>query len=94
VRARIMEGHGRKVKPISVVAGTFAVCLLAGRAASLIEGAFLPEPFLLSVPVYAVGAAVATFADAVPLSFRRWVIDDNFSIPVFSGAAMLAASLL
>jgi len=94
VRARIMEGHGRRVKPISVVAGTFAVCLIAGYAASIVEARFFPDPSLLSVPVYAIGAAAATFADAVPLSIRRVVIDDNFSIPVFSGAAMLFASLL
>ncbi len=94
VRTRIMEGRGWRAKPIPVVAGTFAVCLLAGRAASLIEVSFLPEPFILSFQVRALGAAAATFADAVPLSFRRWVIDDNFSIPVFSGAAMLLASLL
>ncbi len=94
VRTRIMEGQSWRAKPIPVVAGTFAVCLLAGYAAHLAEGTFLPEPSVLSVPVYAVGAASATFADAVPLSFRKWVIDDNFSIPVFSGVAMLFASLL
>jgi dolichol kinase len=94
VRTRIMEGQSWRAKPIPVVAGTFAVCLLAGYAAHLVEGTFLPGPSVLSAPVYAVGAAAATFADAVPLSFRRWVIDDNFSIPVFSGVAMFAVSLL
>lgn len=94
VRTRIMEGQGWRAKPIPVVVGTFAVCLLAGYAASLIEGSFLPEPFVLSAPVYAIGAAAATFADAVPLSIRKRVIDDNFSIPVLSGLAMFAVSLL
>jgi dolichol kinase len=94
VRTRIMEGGAWRRKPLPVVAGTFAVCLLAGYAAFLIEGRFFLEPSILSFPVYLVGAAAATFADAVPLSFRKWVIDDNFSIPVFSGAAMLLASLL
>jgi dolichol kinase len=94
VRTRIMEGQGWRAKPIPVVVGTFAACLLAGYAASLIEGSFLPEPFVLSAPVYAIGAAAATFADAVPLSIRKRVIDDNFSIPVLSGLAMFAVSLL
>ncbi len=94
VRTRIMEGGAWRRKPLPVVAGTFAVCLLAGRAASLIEGSFLPGPSLLSFQVYAIGAAAATFADAVPFSFRKWVIDDNLSIPVLSGAAMFVVGLL
>jgi len=94
VRTRIMEGEGWRPKPLPVVAGTFAVCLLAGYAASLVEGTFLPGPELLTPVVYLVGAAAATFADAVPLSFRRRVIDDNFTIPVLSGLAMSIAILL
>lgn len=94
VRTRVMEGRGWRPKPFPVVAGTFAVCLLAGRFAQLIEGAFFPGSELLSFSVFLAGAAAATFADAVPLFIRRRVIDDNLSIPVFSGAAMLLASLL
>lgn len=94
VRTRVMEGRGWRPKPFPVVAGTFAVCLLAGYAAHLIEGAFFQGSELLSFPVFLAGAAAATFADAVPLSIRRRVIDDNLSIPVLSGSAMFAASIL
>jgi dolichol kinase len=94
VRTRIMEGEGWRPKPLPVVAGTFAVCLLAGYAARLVEGTFFPGPEFLTPAVYLVGAAAATFADAVPLSFRRRVIDDNFTIPVLSGLAMSIAILL
>ncbi len=94
VRTGIMEGQSWRPKPLPVVAGTFAVCLLVGYAAYLLEGNFFSGPELLSFPVYLVGAATATFADAVPLSFRGRVIDDNFTIPVLSGSAMFFASLL
>lgn len=94
VRTRVMEGQSWRPKPLPVVAGTFAVCLLAGWFAQLIEGRFFPEPGILSFQVYMVGAAAATFADAVPLSFRNRVIDDNLSIPLLSGAAIYVAVLL
>jgi dolichol kinase len=94
VRTRIMEGQGWRPKPLPVVAGTFAVCLLAGLFAQLIEGSFFPEPGILSFQVYVAGAAAATFADAVPLSFQKRVIDDNLSIPLLSGSAMFVATLL
>jgi len=94
VRTRIMEGQGWRPKPLPVVAGTFAVCLLVGYCAQLIEGRFFPGPEVLSFSVFLAGAAAATFADAVPLSIRKRVIDDNLSIPVLSGSAMFVASLL
>jgi len=94
VRTGIMEGQSWRPKPLPVVAGTFAVCLLVGYAAYFFEGNFFPGPELLSFPIYLIGAATATFADAVPLSFRKRVIDDNFSIPVLSGSAMFVASIL
>jgi len=94
VRTRVMEGQSWRPKPLPVVAGTFAVCLLAGWFSQLIEGRFCPEPGILSFQVYMVGAAAATFADAVPLSFRNRVIDDNLSIPLLSGAAIYVAVLL
>jgi dolichol kinase len=77
-----------------VVAGTFAVCLLVGNAASLLEGIYFVGPGVLTLPVRTVGAAAATFADAIPLTFRGKIIDDNLSIPLFSGSAMSLAALL
>jgi len=94
VRTEIMAGQSWRPKPLPVVAGTFAVCLLVGYGAQLIEGRFFPGPEVLSFSVFLAGAAAATFADAVPLSIRKRVIDDNFSIPVLSGSAMFVASLL
>jgi dolichol kinase len=94
VRTRMMEGGGRRTKPMPVVAGTFAVCLLVGNAASLLEGIYFVGPGVLTLPVRTVGAAAATFADAIPLTFRGKIIDDNLSIPLFSGSAMSLAALL
>ncbi|MGC9515397.1 hypothetical protein [Methanocrinis sp.] len=94
VRAEIMEGRDWRPKPLPIMAATFAVCLLAGYVAVILEETFLAGPGLLSPPIYIAGAAAATFADAVPLSFRERVIDDNLSIPVLSGGAMFVVGLL
>jgi dolichol kinase len=94
VRAGIIEGQGWKPKPLPVVVGTFAVCLVMGYGAHLLEVRFFSGPELLSFPVFLVGAVAATVADAVPLSLQKRVIDDNLSIPVFSGVAMTVAGLL
>ncbi len=94
VRTLIMEGGGRRIKPVPVVAGTFAVCLAVGYAASIIEGIYFSSPGVLSLLVFTTGAAAATFADAVPLSFRDRVVDDNLTIPLLAGSAMSLAALL
>jgi dolichol kinase len=94
VRTLIMEGGGRRIKPVPVVVGTFAVCLAVGYAASIIEGIYFSGPGVLSLLVCTTGAAAATFADAVPLSFRDRVVDDNLTIPLFAGSAMTVAVLI
>jgi len=94
VRTVIMGGGGRRIKPVPVVAGTFAVCLAIGYVASIIEGIYFSGPGVLSLLVCTTGAAAATFADAVPLSFRERVVDDNLTIPLFAGSAMSLAALL
>lgn len=94
VRTRIMEGGGRRIKPVTVVAGTFAVCLAVGYAARIIEGIYFSGPGVLSLLVFTAGAAAATFADAVPLTLRRRVVDDNLTIPLLAGSAMSLAALL
>ncbi|MGB5101023.1 MAG: hypothetical protein WBN94_10560 [Methanothrix sp.] len=78
-------GRGR-IKPLPVVAAMFTTCLLIGYLASGFTG--------LSFPVYLAGAAAATFADGVAIIIRDKSLDDNFSIPVFSGALMSAASII
>lgn len=94
VRTRIMEGGGRRIKPVPVVAGTFAVCLAVGYAASILESIYFSGPGVLSLLVCTAGAAAATFADAVPLTLRRRVVDDNLTIPLLAGSAMSLAALL
>ncbi len=78
-------GRGR-IKPLPVVAAMFAACLLIGYLASGFSG--------LSFSVYLAGAAAATFADGVAIIIGGRSLDDNFSIPVFSGALMSAAALI
>ncbi len=78
-------GRGR-IKPLPVVAAMFTACLLIGYLASGFSG--------LSFPVYLAGAAAATFADGVAIIMGKRSLDDNFSIPVFSGALMSAVALI
>lgn len=72
-------GRGR-IKPLPVVAAMFTACLLIGYLSSGFSG--------LSFPVYLAGAAAATFADGVAIIIGKRSLDDNFSIPIFSGALM------
>ena len=78
-------GRGR-IKPLPVVAAMFIACLLIGYLTSGFSG--------LSVPVYLAGAAAATFADGVAIIIGKRSLDDNFSIPVFSGALMSAIAII
>ena len=78
-------GRGR-IKPLPVLAAMFTACLLIGYLASGFSG--------LSFPVYLAGAAAATFADGVAIIIRNRSLDDNFSIPVLSGALMIAVALI
>jgi len=78
-------GRGR-IKPLPVVATMFAACLLIGYLASGLS--------CLSFPVYLAGAAAATFADGVAIIVGKRCLDDNFSIPIFSGALMSAVALI
>jgi dolichol kinase len=76
-------GRGR-IKPLPVVAAMFTACLFIGYLTSGFSG--------LSFPVYLAGAAAATFADGVAVIIRNRSLDDNFSIPVLSGAVMGGAA--
>jgi len=78
-------GRGR-IKPLPVIAAMFTVCLLIGYLASGLTG--------LSFAVYLAGAAAAAFADGVAIIIRNKSLDDNFTIPVFSGALMSIVAMI
>lgn len=75
-----------RVKPMPVLAATFAACLLIGILSASFTG--------LQWPTYLCGAAGAAFADGVAILVRGRgrSMDDNFSIPVLSGALMSGAA--
>ena len=73
-------------KPMPIIAAMFFACLFIGYLASGIT--------LLSFPVYFAGAVGATVADCVAIIIRNKGLDDNFSIPVFSGLLMIAAATI
>ena len=72
-----------RVKPFPIVMGMFLVCLAIGRLSSGLTH--------LSFPVYLAGAVGATVADSVALFINGRCLDDNLTIPLFSGAMMAAA---
>jgi dolichol kinase len=78
-------GRGR-IKPLPVVAAMFTACLFIGYLTSGFSG--------LSVPVYLAGAAAATFADGVAIIIGKRCLDDNFTIPIFSGALMSVVAII
>lgn len=76
----------RKRKPRVVAAAMLSVCTLLG---------FLSSGFTHLPPhVYLAGAAGATLADSIPLFIKGRSVDDNFAIPLASGALMTAASMI
>ncbi|MEA2046024.1 MAG: hypothetical protein U9N48_05840 [Euryarchaeota archaeon] len=80
-----VEG-GRRLKPLPVMLTILGVCLIVGYLSTGLTG--------LSFPVYLAGAAGATVADAVPISYRSKSIDDNLTIPLCAGGMMALASLI
>jgi len=74
-----------RVKPLPVLAATFGACLFIGILTASFTG--------LAWPVYLCGAAGAAFADGVAVLVSGRGLDDNFSIPVLSGAVMSGAAL-
>lgn len=77
-------GLAWRVKPMQVLAATFGACLLIGILTASFTG--------LQWPAYLCGAAGAAFADGVAVLVRGRSLDDNFSIPVLSGALMSGAA--
>lgn len=74
-----------RVKPTPIVVAMFLACLIIGYLSSAITR--------LPLLVYLAGAVGATVADTVAIVVRGRGLDDNLSIPLFSGALMSAALL-
>lgn len=92
VRANLLEGKRWAIKPWPLVLSTFLICLLVGYLSSvLVKFTGLAE---LEFAVYLAGSIGATAADAIPLSYRNWVVDDNFTIPICTGIMMTLAGLM
>lgn len=75
-----------RVKPAPIVVAMFSACLLIGYISSGVTR--------LTLPVYLAGAVGATVADTVAIVIRGRGLDDNLTIPLFSGALMSAAMLV
>lgn len=87
VNSNVREKNEKwRVKPLPIVAAMFAACLFIGYLSSGITH--------LHFPVYLAGAAGATIADTVAIVVRGRNLDDNLTIPLFSGALMSAAMLV
>ena len=69
------EANASNVKRAWVLLVMFGVCTL------------LAAPFVAAVPAV-LGGVAATFADGVKPRIAGFVIDDNFSIPIFGAGAM------
>lgn len=74
-----------RVKPLPIIVAMFTACLFIGYLSSGITH--------LPFPIYLAGAAGATIADTVAIVVRGRNLDDNLTIPLFSGALMSAAML-
>ncbi len=82
-----VRSRGRRcVKPIPIVTSMFLACLMIGYLSSRITG--------LPFEVYLAGAVGATIADSVALFIRNICLDDNLTIPLFSGALMSLARFM
>lgn len=75
-----------RVKPLPIVVAMFIACLFIGYLSSGITR--------LPFQVYLAGAAGATIADTVAIVIHGRNLDDNLTIPLFSGALMSAAMLV
>jgi dolichol kinase len=101
VRGMQAPARRGRIKPLPVLATMFSACLLIGYLASrfsefagLVGLVGLAGLVSLPFPVYLAGAAAATFADGVAIIIKKRSLDDNFSIPVFSGALMSVVALI
>jgi hypothetical protein len=77
----ILEGHRRGIKPPDEILIMFGVSSLVGY---FVVG---------SLPIAVCGAVGAAIADGVHLKIYDIVIDDNLTIPLYSGLLMSLAAL-
>ncbi|NMX22245.1 hypothetical protein C5S30_07505 [ANME-1 cluster archaeon GoMg4] len=70
------EMQGKRMKPPTVMLVMFVTCLIIGCL------------ILHSLPVAVCGAIGATIADGVPFKVQKVAINDNLTIPLFSGLLM------
>ncbi len=70
------EMQGKRMKPPAVMLVMFVTCLIIGWLA------------LHSLPVAVFGALGAAIADGVPFKVQKVAINDNLTIPLFSGLLM------
>ena len=75
-----------RLKPAPIIASMFLACLAIGYLSSGITR--------LPLEVYLLGAVGATLADSVALFVWNRGLDDNLTIPLFSGFMMSLAVLL
>jgi dolichol kinase len=75
-----------RMKPLPIVVAMFIACLSIGHIASV-------SVTNLGFPVYLAGAIGATIADSMAIIICSRALDDNFAIPVFSGAIMSVTAL-
>lgn len=76
----------RSIKPFPIVTSMFLACLLIGYFSSSVTG--------LPFEVYLAGAVGATIADSVAIIIRNRGLNDNLTIPLFSGALMSLVPLI
>lgn len=80
----VVSFYLRKIRFLAV----FATCLVSGLVGLILLG------MNLILPVVLIGALVATIIEALPLRIRRFYLDDNLTIPIFSALAMTLVKLL
>lgn len=81
-----------KVKPFSIMALMFSICVMIGHFLSVLPPA--PGMAHLSFGVYVSGALGATLGDAVPVRIIGKPVDDNLIIPLLSGTFMTVADFI
>ena len=87
MNANVREQNVRwRFKPLPIVASMFLACMVIGYLSSSLTR--------LPWEIYLFGALGATLADSMALVVCNRGLDDNLTIPIFSGIMMSLAALL